>query len=86
MVVRTDEAETASMLWEKNGIGWFAEPYHHGQGTTVLRFYQGSSVYDGEQMRRLIDYVVDEAKDLGIDTMSSTEKERLIQLWGQKVT
>lgn len=86
MVVRSDEAETASKLWEKNGIGWFAEPYHHGQGTTVLRFYQGSSVYDGEQMRRLIDYIVDEAKDLGIDTMSSTEKERLIQLWGQKVT
>ena len=86
MVVRTDEAETAAKLWEKNGIGWFAEPYHHRQGTTVLRFYQGSSVYDGEQMRQLIDYIVYEAEDLGIDTMSSTEKERLIQLWGEKVT
>lgn len=86
MVVRSEEAETASKLWEKNGIGWFAEPYHHGQGTTVLRFYQGSSVYDGEQMRRLIDYIVDEAKEQGIDTMTTTEKERLIQLWGEKVT
>lgn len=86
MVVRSEETETASKLWEKNGIGWFAEPYHHGQGTTVLRFYQGSSVYDGEQMRRLIDYIVDEAKEQGIDTMTTTEKERLIQLWGEKVT
>lgn len=86
MVVRSEEADKAAELWETNGIGWFAEPYHKGEGTMVLRFYQGSSVYDGEQMNRLINHVVDEAKHLGIDVISTTEKERLIQLWEQKGT
>lgn len=81
MAVRDEDIDNAVRLWETNGIGWFAEPYHKGRGLTMLRFYQGSSVYDGEQMKRLIDYIVDEAKNLHIETMSTTEIERLKQLW-----
>lgn len=86
MVVRTSDAEQAAKLWATNGIGWFAEEHFKGNGTTVLRFYQGSSVYDGEQMRYLIDYVVDAAQEQGIETMTPNEIERLKQLWDAKVT
>lgn len=67
--------------WERNGIGWFAEKYHSTENVAVMRLYKGSSVYDGEQMRELIDYVVDEAQNLGIETMTPGELERLKQLW-----
>lgn len=85
MAVRDEDIDEAAKLWETNGIGWFVEPYHKGTGMTLLRFYQGSSVYDGEQMRRLIDYIVDEAKNLHIETMTTAEIERLKQLWQETV-
>lgn len=86
MVIRSEDAEAAASVWGSKGIGWFAESHYESNGTTVLRFYQGSSVYDTEQMRRLIDYVVSEAKSLNIETMSTTEIERLKQLWQQTDT
>lgn len=54
--------------WSKKGLGWFTETYesrlHH---CTNVRVYYGSSSYDAAQMARLIDYIMDEAKELGID-------------------
>lgn len=85
-VFRSSDVDGVCENWSKNGIGWFAEPNGVFGESIAVRLYQGSSTYDEEQMRRLIDHVVDEAKEQGIDTMSSTEKERLIQLWGEKVT
>ena len=47
-----------------------------------MRLYKGSSIYDREEMRYLIDYIVDEAHYLGIETMTPDEIERLKILWG----
>lgn len=69
-------------VWEKNGIGWFAEKYHSTSSVAVMRLYKGSSIYDKEEMRYLIDYIVDEAHYLGIETMTPDEIERLKSLWG----
>lgn len=77
-----DEADEVIEVWGQNGIGWFAEKYHSTDTVMVIRLYKGSSVYDGEQMRRLIDYVVDEAQAQGIDTMTPDELEHLKQMWG----
>lgn len=81
MVVKPDKSDEAVKCWEINGIGWFAEPLLKGVHSVSLRFYKGSSVYNGEEMNRLIDYVVDEAQNLDIDTISPNEIERLKQLW-----
>lgn len=79
-------ADVAGIMaaWGANGIGWFCEHLHQTNNMASMRFYKGSSVYDGEEMRRLIDYVVDEAQELGIETMTPDELERLKQLWGSK--
>lgn len=73
--------------WSSNGIGWFCEYYHRTGAESVVsvRLYKGSSVYDSKEMTRLIDYIVDEAKDLGIETMTPDEIGRLKQLWGQRM-
>lgn len=80
--IPTGQAKSFIEAWSANGIGWFGEKFHSTENITILRLYQGSSVYNGEQMKRLIDYVVDEAQNLGIEIMTPNELERLKQLWG----
>ena len=72
--------------WGSNGIGWFCEHHHRTDSVVSMRLYKGSSIFDSKEMSRLIDYIVDEAQSLGIETMTPDELERLKQLWGQKDT
>lgn len=42
---------------------------------------KGSSDFDTKEMSRLIDGAIDEAKDLGIDTISTEEVRRMMELY-----
>jgi hypothetical protein len=42
---------------------------------------RGSHTYDSREMSRLIDGTVSEAKELGIETLSPAELERMKQQW-----
>lgn len=76
------EADELAAGWEHNGIGWFCEDIFRTEETAMLRIFTGSSVYDGQRMSRLVDYIVGDATDLGIETMSPEEIEHMKQLWG----
>ena len=56
-----------------------------GKEFTHYRVYAGSSEYDTREMAIFIDGIVSEAKELGIDTMTTTEIEQLKQKWGVNV-
>lgn len=43
---------------------------------------KGSSEYDTAEMSRFIDHIVQEAQELGIETMTPDEIERMKQEWG----
>ena len=45
---------------------------------------KGSSEYDTAEMAHFIDMVVQEAKELGIETLTPTELERMKQAWGNQ--
>lgn len=77
----TEDADDLCKMWERNGVGWFAEPILIGRKTADIRLYKGSSVYNGAEMNRLVDYIVDAAKEQGIETMTPTEILKLKQLW-----
>lgn len=54
-------------IWSKNGLGWFCDTVPSKlQGCTTVIAYYGSSVYDTEQMNRLIDAVIEDCKALNI--------------------
>lgn len=57
-----------------------------GKEITFYRVYRGSHTYNTEEMSRLIDGTVQEAKDLGIETMTSTQIQRMMELYGIKVS
>ena len=67
--------------WHSNGLGWIAEPYSEENGFTSVIAYYGSSTYDTAEMSRLIDALVTEAKELGIETMPDNQLDSLIANW-----
>lgn len=68
--------------WESNGLGWFVEMVD--EELLVFNAYYGSSRYNKEEMNALIDYVVQECKELGIETKDDEEINSLIKEWGDK--
>lgn len=69
--------------WKRNGIGWVSDTMPSKlEGCTNVILYYGSSTYDQAQMSRLIDRVVVECENQGIETMTPAELERLKGAWG----
>lgn len=84
LVVKEEIAqEVINMLTDvkPTGTGDFALAGATRKGWTEIYLYIGSSKYNTEEMSRLIDYVVTEAKGLNIDTMTPEEIERLKAQW-----
>lgn len=67
--------------WEANGLGWVAEPISERGGYMTVIAYYGSSSYDTAEMSRLVEAVVEEAKALGVETMTPLELDRLKAAW-----
>ncbi len=53
----------------------------NGIEITFYRVYRGSHTYNTEEMSILIDGTVQEAKDLGIETMTPDQIEEMKQKW-----
>ena len=47
-------------------------------------FLKGSSDFDSKEMARLIDFAVEDAKQLGIETIPQEEIDRLIEQYGKE--
>ena len=83
LTMRTDSVETFIRNWRFNGDGWQAEIFAEAKtpGFTHVRAYYGSRTYDTAQMSRLIDSLVQDAKELGIETLPPDELERMVGRW-----
>ena len=67
--IRNDAVETWIKNWESRGIGWVCETVPSKlEGYTNVLTYYGSSVYDTAQMSRLIELIIIECKNAGIET------------------
>lgn len=64
--------------WSHNGLGWVTETLPSKiKGCTNVILYYGSSTYDSKTMSRLIDGLIEDARNMGIETMTPQELERL---------
>lgn len=84
--IPAEDVEKHIEMWGKIGDGWFSEERRDSKlpGHKVVRDYYGSHIYDTVSMSRLIDYIVEEAKELGIETMPPDDMARLKQEWSDK--
>ena len=82
ITMNKDATNTFIKVWQEKGLGWIcdvSESKYEGMADVVA--YYGTSSYNTKQMANFIDYVVDEAKNLGIETLPPDEIERLKSLW-----
>ena len=81
------QSEIVSILSSINPIGYFK--YYEEVGTSVLngkefthyKIFKGTSEYNTKEMSIFIDGVVQEAKQLDIETKTPEELDRLKRLW-----
>lgn len=84
-LLREDAVERYTEHWESHGTGWVVENMGESRypGYVVLACYHGSSVYDTKEMSQLIDWLIDEAKNLGIDVISDADRALLLEDWNE---
>ena len=83
--VHEDDVEGLQARWSKQGIAWLVEVEDDSKlkGYKRVRLYFGSSTYDSAEMNRLLNYLEDEAQQMGITLRASKrEIEEAKRRWG----
>lgn len=83
--VRKDIFEDLCRMWDSQGIGNSHIVIGDSKidGYINIRFFWGSSKYDTANMSKLIDGIISECKEQGIETLPPNEIERIKQQWGK---
>ena len=87
MLKHYGQSEMVSVLSSIDVSGYFkyyeevATVTLEGKQFTHYRVYKGSSEYDTREMSILIDGIVYEAKNLGIETMTEDEITKMKEMW-----
>lgn len=77
--IRNDALESWKRIWQSHGIGWVCEEIGASKldGYTNVRNFFGSSTYDSAQMSRLLDVIIRECKEQGVEHLTPMELARL---------
>ena len=80
--VQDKAKDVLQQQWQAKGLGWQTEELKSKiEGCTNIVLYYGSSVYNTTQMSLLIDSIVDDCKELGIETLTPYELEGIKAAW-----
>ena len=80
--VKNEAVERFIEAWKHNGLGWICETTKSKlDGFTNIIAYYGSSTYNTKEMSRLVDLIVQECKQLDIETMTPEELSILKEEW-----
>lgn len=84
--IQEEAAERYTQIWKTHGLGWEVEDMGKSgiPGYKILACYHGSSVYNSKEMSQLIDWLIDEATNLGISVLSEADKALLLEDWGNR--
>ena len=82
--IKNEAVDRFIEAWKHNGIGWICETTPSKlEGFTNIIAYYGSSTYNTNEMSRLIDLIVQECKQLDIETMTPQQLSLLKEEWGK---
>lgn len=80
--IRDDAVDRFIENWQKNGDGWICEKFDSKlKGYTNVRAYYGSSTFNTKEMSQLIDIIIEECRNLGIETKPKAEIDALLKEW-----
>ena len=80
------DIKTICTRWESHGVGWFVDIVDDaGTGKKLIHLYYGSSTYTVDEMRLLIDWLVDQCEQMEIPIpLSKKEEQDLLERWGKR--
>ena len=81
VVVKPQVAERVKQEWRT--VRELGEVTVNGKVGIQLQCYFGSSTYDSTEMATLIDGVISECRDMGIETATPAELARMMGEWGR---
>ena len=78
------DLKTVKERWESRGTGWFMEVSDTSAtvGRTWVHLYYGTSVYSVDEMKLVIEWLVDQAEQMGIPIIAGKEREEMYHEWG----
>lgn len=78
--------DTVRKRWESRGDGWLFEVIDDDEpGRKLCHLYFGSSTYTVDEMRVLLDWLVDQCEQMQLSIpLSKREEEELLERWGMK--
>lgn len=82
------DVQTVKRRWESHGTGWFLDVVDDVPGLVghkTINLYYGSSTYTVDEMRILLDWLVDECRQMELPIpLSKKEEEDLLERWGKR--
>lgn len=82
--IKEDAIEFFKLSWERGRLGNIAEDLgecRNLSGYHYVKVYHGSSVYNTEQMARLLDLIIQDCEAVGIKTETPDQIREKISLW-----
>lgn len=83
ITVNNEAVNTICHSWTNQGLGWLYEVPNKGNTSTDLILYYGTSSYNSLQMSKYVDFVVEECKLQGIETMTPEQISELKERWNE---
>lgn len=73
--IKNEAVDRFTNNWAKNGLGWFTQELGKSKldGYTNLIAYYGTSTYNTQELNRVLDAIIEECKELGIQTLTKEE-------------
>ena len=81
MIVEEKAFEDFKRIWEKQGLGFLLKEVSRKDKCVKVHCYYGSSSYDSKEMSLLLQYLVDYAKEQGVETKPKEDIESLLRSW-----
>ena len=81
--IDNENVPTFEKIWCDRGIAWFTEKVEENGNKTIINAYYGSSSYSTKQMSRLLDNLIQDCKEVGIQTLDEVELESLRSNYGR---
>lgn len=85
--VRENDIEGWKEIWGAGRTGWICEdmgPCANIAGYHNIKCFYGSSTYDTAQMSRLIELIIGECREQGIETKTPAELAALMEEWEKR--
>lgn len=76
------DIERFTKAWKAQGLGYQVQTVGETATGKIVHAYYGSHLYDTQEMCRLIDQLIQDAKALDIETMPEEELQSLLSSWG----